>query len=133
MNGAGEQFRALPDTGRGLHPEIDDAFAFREVIESPLLVRRPRATAAGGGGGRRVLAGLGQSGDRVGYCVVTLLGAMAPRIEWFDDEDSLVGGYNNALEGARRLGFWAHPPPPTLTREDFVVAVAARVAGSRTL
>ena len=80
-----------------------------------------------------MLAGLGQSGDRVGFCVVTLLGAMAPRIEWFDDEEALVAGYNGALEGARRLGFYGHPPAPELTREDFVVAVAARVAGSRTL
>jgi hypothetical protein len=47
MNGAmHERFNALPDTGRGLHPEVDDTFAFREVIESPLLVRRQR-TAPG--------------------------------------------------------------------------------------
>jgi hypothetical protein len=121
-----QRFLALPDTGRGLHPDVDGTFSFREVIESPLLVRRPRTTTTGGG--RRVLAGMGQSGERVGYTVVTLLGAMAPRIEWFEDDTALVSGYNNALDGARRLGFWAHPPPPLLTREDFVVAVAARVA-----
>jgi len=126
-----ERFQALPDARRGLHPEIDAAFRFREVVESPLLVRRQRTTS--GGSGRRVLAGMGQAGERYGYCVVTLLGAMAPRIEWFEDEDGLVRGYNTALEGAHRLGFWAHPPPPALTREDLVVAVAARVAGSRTL
>jgi hypothetical protein len=120
------RFDALPNTGRGLHPEVDDTFAFREVIESPLLVRRPRTTTAVGG--RRVLAGMGRSGERAGYSVVTLLGAMAPRIEWFDDDAALVAGYNNALDGARRLGFWSHPPPPQLTREDFLVAVAARVA-----
>jgi hypothetical protein len=39
MNGAGEQFRALADTGRGLHPEVDQTFQFREVIASPLLAR----------------------------------------------------------------------------------------------
>jgi hypothetical protein len=121
-----QRYNALPDTGRGLHPEVDGDFTFREVIESPLLVRRPRTATSGGG--RRVLSGMGQAGDRVGYSVVTLLGAMAPRIEWFDDEDALVAGYNNALDGARRLGFWSHPPPPQLTREDFLVAVAARVA-----
>ncbi len=80
-----ERFYAPPDTGRGLHPDVDDTFAFREVIESPLLVRRQRAAPGTAGGGRRVLAGIG------------------------------------------------HPPAPELTREDFVVAVAARVAGSRTL
>ncbi len=121
-----QRFDTLPDTGRGLHPEVDGTFAFREVIESPLLVRRPRTTTTVGG--RRVLAGMGRSGERVGYSVVTLLGAMAPRIEWYEDEDALVAGYNAALDGARRLGFWSHPPPPQLTREDFVVAVAARVA-----
>jgi hypothetical protein len=126
-----QRFAVLPDTGRGLHPEVDGAFAFREVIESPLLVRRPRtATTAGG---RRVLAGMGQAGERVGYAVVTLLGAMAPRIEWFEDEQALVQGYNGALDGARRLGFWSHPPPPQLTREDFIVAVAARVAAKHQL
>ena len=105
MNGAmHERFNALPDTGRGLHPEVDDTFAFREVIESPLLVRRQRTAPGTSGGGRRVLAGLGQSGDRVGFCVVTLLGAIAPRIEWSDDDEALVAGYNGALE--ERAG-WA--------------------------
>jgi hypothetical protein len=125
-----QRFLALPDSGRGLHPETDATLAFREVIESPLLVRRPRTTIASGGG-RRVLAGMAHEDGRYGFAVVTLLGAMAPRVEWFEDEDALVLGYNGALEGARRLGFWSHPPPPMLTREDLIVAIAARVAARR--